>query len=55
MAIKTISYDSIASELMTKASRARAKKHAKTILKRMGLDELREVRKVTQENLPPSK
>jgi energy-coupling factor transporter ATP-binding protein EcfA2 len=54
MAIKTISYDSIASELMTKASRARAKKRAKTILKRMGLDELREVRKVTQENLTPS-
>ena len=40
MANKTLSYDSIADELMTKASRARAKKRANAILKRMTLDEL---------------
>jgi hypothetical protein len=44
MANKTISYDSIARELMTRASRARAKKRANAILNRMG----RKVRKVTQ-------
>ena len=48
MANKTLSYDSIADELMTKASRARAKKRANTILKRMTLDELRKDRKMTQ-------
>ncbi|MGB6130369.1 MAG: hypothetical protein WBG54_01200 [Acidobacteriaceae bacterium] len=48
MANKTISYDNIAKKLMTKASRARAKKRANAILKRMALDELRKVRKVTQ-------
>ena len=44
---KTISYDTIAKGLMTKASRARAKKRANAILKRMALDELREDRKRT--------
>src|SRR6266571_3207698 len=48
MANKTISYANIANKLMTKASRARAKKRANAILKRMALDELRKVRKVTQ-------
>lgn len=48
MAHKTLSYDSIADELMTKASRARAKKRANAILERMTLDELRRDRKMTQ-------
>lgn len=48
MANKTLSYDSIADELMTRASRARAKKRANAILKRMTLDELRKDRKMTQ-------
>ncbi len=48
MANKTIPYNSIADELMTKASRARAKKHANAILERMTLDELRKDRKMTQ-------
>jgi DNA-binding Xre family transcriptional regulator len=51
MANKTISYDSIADELMTKASRIRAKKRADAILKRMTLDELRKDRKMTQGKL----
>lgn len=51
MANKTISYDKIASELMTKASRARARNRANAILKRMGLDELRKVLKVSQGKL----
>jgi predicted XRE-type DNA-binding protein len=48
MANKTLSYDSIADELMTPASRTRAKKRANAILKRMTLDELRKDRKMTQ-------
>ena len=48
MAHKTLAYDSIADELMTKASRARAKKRANAILERMTLDELRRDRKMTQ-------
>ena len=48
MANKTLSYDSIADELMTKTSRARAKKRANAILKRMTLDQLRKDRKMTQ-------
>lgn len=51
MANKTLSYDSIADELMSKASRSRAKKHANAILKRMTLDELRKDRKMTQGKL----
>lgn len=51
MANKTLSYDSIADELMTKASRVRAKKRANAILKRMTLDELRKDRKMTQGKL----
>ncbi|ADV83174.1 XRE family transcriptional regulator [Terriglobus saanensis] len=51
MANKTLSYDSIANELMTPASRARAKKRANAILKRMTLDELRKDRKMTQGKL----
>jgi DNA-binding transcriptional regulator YiaG len=51
MANKTLSYDSIADELMTKASRDRAKKRADTILKRMTLNELRKDRKMTQGKL----
>jgi DNA-binding Xre family transcriptional regulator len=51
MASKTLSYDSIADELMTKASRARAKKRANAILNRMTLDELRKDRKMTQGKL----
>ena len=51
MANKTLSYDSIADELMTKASRARARKRANAILKRMTLDELRKDRKMTQGRL----
>ncbi len=51
MANKTLSYDSIANELMTPVSRARAKKRANTILKRMTLDELRKDRKMTQGKL----
>ncbi len=51
MANKTVSYDSIANELMTPASRARAKKRANAILKRMTLDELRKDRKMTQGKL----
>jgi DNA-binding Xre family transcriptional regulator len=51
MANKTLSYDSIADELMTKASRARAKKRANAILKRMTLDKLRKDRKMTQGRL----
>jgi len=51
MANKTLSYDSIADELMTRASRVRAKKRANAILKRMTLDELRRDRKVTQGKL----
>lgn len=54
MANKIISYDNIASELMTKASRARAKKRANAMLKRMTLDEPRKVRKMTQGKLTPS-
>jgi DNA-binding Xre family transcriptional regulator len=48
MANKTLSYDSIANDLMTPASRARAKKRANAILKRMTLNELRKDRKMTQ-------
>ena len=51
MANKTLSYDSIADELMTKASRSRAKKRANAILKRMTLDELRKDRKMIQGKL----
>ncbi len=51
MANKTLSYDSIADALMTKASRVRAKKRANAILKRMTLDELRKDRKMTQGKL----
>jgi DNA-binding Xre family transcriptional regulator len=51
MANKTLSYDSIANELMTKASRVRAKKRANPILERMTLDELRRDRKMTQGKL----
>ena len=51
MANKTLSYDSIADELMSKASRARAKKRANAILHRMTLDELRRDRKMTQGKL----
>jgi len=51
MANKTLSYDSIANELMTPASRGRAKKRANAILKRMTLDELRKDRKMTQGKL----
>jgi DNA-binding Xre family transcriptional regulator len=51
MANKTLSYDNIADELMTKASRVRAKKRADAILKRMTLDELRKDRKMTQGKL----
>jgi len=51
MANKTLSYDSIANELMTPASRARARKRANAILKRMTLDELRRDRKMTQGKL----
>jgi DNA-binding Xre family transcriptional regulator len=51
MANKTPSYDSIANELMTPASRARARKRANAILKRMTLDELRRDRKMTQGKL----
>ena len=52
MANKTLSYDSIADELMTKASRVRAKKRADAILKRMTLKELRKDRKMTQGKVP---
>lgn len=48
---KTLSYDNIANELMTPASRARAKKRSNTILKRMTLAELRKDRKMTQGKL----
>ena len=48
MANKTHSYDSIADELMTKASRARAKKRANAILERMTPDELRKDGKIIQ-------
>ncbi len=48
MANKTLSYDSIADELMTKTSRVRARKRANAILERMTLDELRKDRKMTQ-------
>lgn len=51
MANKTLSYDGIADELMTKASRVRAKKRANAILNRMTLDELRKDRKMTQGKL----
>jgi DNA-binding Xre family transcriptional regulator len=51
MASETLSYDTIADELITKASRARAKKRANAILKRMTLDELRKDRKMTQGKL----
>ena len=51
MAKRTLSYDSIADELMTKASRARARKRANAILNRMTLDELRKDRKMTQGKL----
>src|SRR5579884_2220356 len=51
MANKPLPYDSIADELMTKASRARARKRANAILKRMTLDELRKDRKMTQGKL----
>jgi DNA-binding transcriptional regulator YiaG len=51
MASRTLSYDSIADELMTKASRARARKRANAILERMTLDELRKDRKMTQGRL----
>ena len=54
MANKALSYDSIADELMTKASRARAKKRADSILKRMALDEVRKNRKMTQGKLAPA-
>ena len=55
MANKTLSYDSIADKLMTKASRARAKRRANAILKRMMVDELRRDRKMTQGDLALSK
>jgi hypothetical protein len=48
MANKILSYDSIANVLMSPASRARAKKRANAILKRMRLDELRHNRKTTR-------
>jgi predicted XRE-type DNA-binding protein len=51
MASRTFSYDSIADELMTKASRTRAKKRANAILERMTLDELRKDRRMTQGRL----
>jgi DNA-binding Xre family transcriptional regulator len=51
MASRTLSYDSIADQLMTKASRARARKRANAILERMTLDELRKDRKMTQGRL----
>ena len=51
MANKTLSYDSVANELMTPASRTRARKRANAILKRMTLDELRKDRKMTQGKL----
>ncbi|MGC9198943.1 MAG: XRE family transcriptional regulator [Acidobacteriaceae bacterium] len=51
MANKTFLYDSVADELMAKASRARAKKRADAILQRMTLDELRKDRKLTQGRL----
>jgi DNA-binding Xre family transcriptional regulator len=51
MANKTLSYDSIANELMTPASRARARKRANAILECMTLDELRRDRKMTQGKL----
>lgn len=54
MANKALSYDSIADELMTKASRTRAKKRANGILKRMKLDEPRKDRKMTQGKLAPA-
>jgi hypothetical protein len=41
MANKTLSYYSIANDLMTPARRARAKKRANAILEGMTLDELR--------------
>jgi DNA-binding Xre family transcriptional regulator len=51
MAIKTLSYDSIADKLMTKASRVRARKRADAILKRITLDQLRKDRKMTLRKL----
>jgi DNA-binding Xre family transcriptional regulator len=51
MAKKSLPCDSIADELMTKASRVRAKKRADAILKRMSLDQLRKDRKMTQGKL----
>ena len=51
MANKTLSHDSIADKLMTKASRIRAKKRADAFLKRMTLDQLRKDRKMTQGKL----
>jgi DNA-binding Xre family transcriptional regulator len=51
MAKKSLPYDSIADELMTKASRVRVKKRADAILKRMSLDQLRKDRKMTQGKL----
>ncbi len=48
MANKTVSYDSIADDLMAKASRTRAKERANAILERMTLDELRNDGKMTQ-------
>ncbi len=54
MANKPLSYDRIADELMTKVSRARAKKRANVILKRMALDEPRKDRKMTQGKVAPA-
>jgi DNA-binding Xre family transcriptional regulator len=51
MAKKSLPYDSIADELMTKASRVRVKKRADAILKRMSLVQLRKDRKMTQGKL----
>ena len=47
MANKTLSCDSIADKLMTRASRFCAKKRANSILRSMTLDELRKDRKMT--------
>ena len=54
MVNKTISYDSIADKLMTKTSRARAKKRANAILERMTPDEPRRDRKKTPKKLAPT-
>jgi DNA-binding transcriptional regulator YiaG len=55
MANKALSHDSIADELMTNASRTRAKTRANAILKPMTLDELRRDRKMTQDEDGPKR